>query len=404
MDQHPKFKKNYAWAVERLIENLRDETVQQESEILRVPAEAFTSRERAQAEREICLQYPVVVGHHSDLPQLGSFFTKDVMGRSIIVTRREDGSVAAYLNLCRHRGGKVEQDERGSKRVFTCHYHGWTYNRDDGSLRNVPFAEDFGDIDRACYGLKEVKLEERHGMLWADFSNDPDRTVDSYLGSDVTEALEAADIDDSVLHIYQHLEIDANWKLVMDGTGDNLHVKFLHPQGVNRFLVTGRNAYLRFGRHGQNFTPRRRMERVVQEGEELDGVWRYVSSSLRLYPNGMSAFAPDHIEFWTVWPSEDPSHSTIEIRLLVSKSRYDDEIAGRVDRSWEVLREAALNEDFPMEVFIQQNAVANPGSFFTYGRNEGTIRHLHDCLEEDLAERERRESLKAVGEVSPASN
>src|SRR3546814_6929049 len=36
----------------------------------------------------------------------------------LITARHSDGSVQTYLNMCRHRGGRVEQDARGNKRVF----------------------------------------------------------------------------------------------------------------------------------------------------------------------------------------------------------------------------------------------------------------------------------------------
>ena len=379
-----------AWALgaETAFRNLREETIQQESDVLRLPVELYTSPARAAQEIALFKTVPVVVGHHSELSP-GGFLTRDVLGVSIILVRREDGTPAGYINMCAHRGGKVEQAESGSKRLFMCQYHGWTYNRDSGDLRNVPFGEDFGEIDRTCYGLRKVRVEERHGLLWADLSNNRDLTVSGFLGDEIDAQVSTLDLADTTLFAHKHLRLAANWKLVVDGALDGLHVKFLHPNGVSNYFPTGRNVYLKFGRHGRTFAPRKRMERLVKEGgalEDITDLRRYMSSNIRVYPNVSCIQAPDHIEFWTVWPSTDPSACTIDIRFLVPTDRLDDECAERVNRSWEVLEQAALKEDFPMEISIQDNANANSGAYFTYGKNEFQVRHLHDCLASDLAD------------------
>lgn len=372
-------------ALARLVENLRSETIEQEDEVLRVPARLFVDPQRALDEIELFRRVPVIVGHHSELPEPGSFVTREVLGKPVILVRRDDGTVGGYLNICQHRGGRVEQEASGAKRVFACGYHGWSYNREDGALRNIPFASDFGEVDRACHGLQPVAVEERHGMLWLDLSNDPQRSVSSYLGADVEMQLSQFELELTTLFMEQHFDLPINWKIVMDGALDVLHVKFLHPNGVSKFLVTGRSVFMKRGRHGQNFTPRRRLERAVRDGEEIGDFWKFASGQVRMYPNAMCILAPDHIEFWTVWPTTDPARSTVHIRFLVRRDILDDNIAERITRSWELLRDAAVNEDFPMEETIQQNAAADPDGVFTYGRNETGVRHLHEWLEQDLA-------------------
>src|SRR3546814_18042896 len=83
----------------------------------------------------------------------------------LITARHSDGSVQTYLNMCRHRGGRVEQDARGNKRVFMCRYHGWSYERDGGGLRNVPYEDSFEPNDHAHHGLQRFRTEARHGLI-----------------------------------------------------------------------------------------------------------------------------------------------------------------------------------------------------------------------------------------------
>ena len=86
---------------------------------------------------------------------------------------------------------------------------------------------------------------------------------------------------------HETIELDFNWKLVMDGAIDVLHAKFLHPTGVNKYLVTGRSAFNKYGRHGQNFTARKRLEQLANDGgaPRPEDLWRYMSTNILLYPN-----------------------------------------------------------------------------------------------------------------------
>ncbi|HRD99726.1 MAG TPA: SRPBCC family protein, partial [Ilumatobacteraceae bacterium] len=328
---------------------------------------------------------PVVVAHHSELADNGSFLTRDILGVPLLIVRQSDGSIAAFYNMCRHRGGKVECADAGAKRVFMCQYHGWTFDRDGGTLRNIPFSESFGDIDKECYGLLKVRAEERYGLIWVDFSENADTPIADYVGPEVDAQLASFGLDDSVLFLDEELEVDVNWKLVMDGANDILHLKFLHPNGVGRLITTGTSAFERFGRHGQQFSPRKRMETLAKEGGEVEDIWKYIGSNLRLFPNSMCILSPDHIEFWTVWPDlHSPAKCTIKLRFLVRPEILNDEMAERVTRSWEILKQAALEEDFPMEMTIQANSNAVPDGHFVYGRSELSIQQFHEQLQAEI--------------------
>lgn len=369
---------------EQLLEHIRNGTTDQADSDMYVPIENFISEDRAGAEISVLKHYPLVVAHHTELPQQpGSFITRTVLGTSLLLVRQDDGTVRAFVNMCRHRGGTVETAESGTKRVFMCAYHGWTYDR-DGGLRNVPFKETYGDVDMSCNGLISLKTEERHGMVWVDFSGSPDRTVESFLGPEVEEQLFPFDLDTTVIHLDKHFELDVNWKLVMDGAIDIIHPKFLHPTGVGKLVTTHAHVYKEYGVHGQLFSPRKRMERLAASGEPIDEPWRYFATNLRIYPNINLIAAPDHIEFWTVWPTTDAGKSLINIRFLIQADRLTPEMAERIERSWQILEEAAATEDFPMEESIQANAQGWPNGLFLYGRNEISCQHLHRQLQRDI--------------------
>jgi phenylpropionate dioxygenase-like ring-hydroxylating dioxygenase large terminal subunit len=371
---------------DRLVDHIRNKTTDMSEHDLWVPIRHFVDKERAAKELALMRTLPLITAHHSELPEPGSFITRTVLGVPLIIVRQSDGSVAAFHNICKHRGGRVEAADAGSKRVFMCSYHGWTYDRDGGDLRSVPFRDCFEEVDVAANGLTKVRAEERHGFVWITLQpgEDPE-PVSAYLGPEVEEKLSGYRLDETVVFLDEKFDLEMNWKLVMDGAIDMLHPMFLHPNGVGKLIPTNISAWVTFGRHAQNYAPRKRTERNAQSGDPVEPTFRFFASNLVVYPNSMVIAAPDHVEYWLVWPDvNDPTRSRVEIRFLVLPERLTEEGAERLNRSWEILRQAGVEEDWPMTATIQQNAIAQPDGEYHYGRSEISCQHLHLRLAEDL--------------------
>jgi nitrite reductase/ring-hydroxylating ferredoxin subunit len=369
----------------RMVEHLKNGTTDLAAADLYVPISNFSSSEIAQRERDMMRARPLIVAHRSELPEPGSFITRDVLGTAIIIARQTDGSVAAFRNMCRHRGGKVETAASGKKRFFVCGYHGWSYDR-NGTLKGVPFESSFDPIDRSCRSLIPVQCDERHGFVWVNLSSQQERDVASFLGQ-ADAVLGSLQINDRVIVLDKTFTLPVNWKLVVDGATDILHPQFLHPNGVGKLIHGNTSVWQGFGRHCMSFSPRKRLVETVEKGLELpsEGLYRYFGGNFFVYPNSLVFPTPDHIEFWTVWPSTiSPGESMTHIRFLIRPEIINDQIMARVNKSWEILQDAAVNEDWPMEVSIQANANANPQGTFIYGRSEVSCQHLHRQLKEDL--------------------
>lgn len=104
-------------------------------------------------------------GHTCQIPNPGDYFIYSLDTDSIIIARQEDGSVAAFHNICRHRGSQIIDDPQGHVRSFMCPYHQWTY-RLDGSLlqcREMP-----ADTDKDSLGLHTVSVAG-HPCLYGAF-------------------------------------------------------------------------------------------------------------------------------------------------------------------------------------------------------------------------------------------
>jgi phenylpropionate dioxygenase-like ring-hydroxylating dioxygenase large terminal subunit len=367
----------------RVIAHLKNDTTDLAESDLRVPVAHYVSPERALQERALFRRLPVVAAHASELPEAGDFVTRDLLGTPILLVRQSDGSVKGFLNMCRHRGAKVELEPSGGKRVFSCSYHGWSYER-DGALRHVPYESSFEPIDRACNSLKRVKAEERHGFIWVDLSNSPGGGVADFLGPQADAQLGLLGIEAMTIVLDKTFTLDINWKLVADGAIDITHPQFLHPNGVGTRVQGNIGVWQDYGRHGQLFTPRKRLADKLKAGETVDRPWRYFSTAMVLFPNNIVIAAPDHIEYWSFWPSETGRTSTTHIRFLARPEILDEVMRGRIAKSWEVLWQAASEEDWPIEATIQANAQANPEGSFLYGRSELSCQHLHRQLAQEL--------------------
>ena len=112
------------------------ESLQIDSEIARawtLPSQLYTDPAVFAAEKErIFARSWQVVGHRDQVAKPGDYFTTELVGEPLLVVRGADGKLRGFYNVCRHRAGPPAEG-CGSRKVFRCGYHGWTYDL-DGSL------------------------------------------------------------------------------------------------------------------------------------------------------------------------------------------------------------------------------------------------------------------------------
>ena len=105
------------------------------------------------------------VGHVARIPVTGDYFLYEFGDESVVVIRTdeqaEDGAgVAAFFNVCRHRGSRVcLEDEGRAKGRLVCPYHAWTYSLDGqwASARHMPDSFDGRGMDLHRYEVCVVE-------------------------------------------------------------------------------------------------------------------------------------------------------------------------------------------------------------------------------------------------------
>jgi Rieske 2Fe-2S family protein len=249
----------------------------------------------------------------ADLPDAGDFRTVQIGRESVLVTRSRDGSLRAFLNICRHRGAKLCVEETGTvKRNFQCPYHAWTYGL-DGKLVAAPNLTSMPDVDRVEYGLKPVHLREWLGYAWLSLADEP-ASFEETVQQDVRERLGNLD----AIGNYQVSELDlgrritydvkANWKLIIENFMECYHCATIHPEltevlpefadGYAAQYYVGHGAV--FGEEIKGFT--------IDGGEgfeNLSGVdaeqdRRYYAITVR--PQVFINLVPDHVIIHRMFP------------------------------------------------------------------------------------------------------
>jgi phenylpropionate dioxygenase-like ring-hydroxylating dioxygenase large terminal subunit len=172
------------------------------------------------------------VGHESQIPRRGDFFTSNMGEESVILARDQRGRVHVFLNTCRHRGMKVCRYDEGNTAVFTCPYHGWAY-ANDGRLTGVPsFREGYREqFDHSAWGLVEVaQLEIYKGAIWATWDKAAPPFLE-YLGGMrpfldlLLDCRDGREAGSEVIGGVQKWRMPCNWKFAAENfVGDSYHV------------------------------------------------------------------------------------------------------------------------------------------------------------------------------------
>tara|TARA_R110000851_G_scaffold293427_1_gene448001 strand:+ start:28678 stop:30000 length:1323 start_codon:yes stop_codon:yes gene_type:complete len=182
----------------------------------------------------------VYVGHDSQIPNTGDFFTTTVGNESVVMIRDADDSVRVLYNRCPHKGVMLLSDTYGNAgRFLRCPYHAWSF-RLNGDLLALPLKrgydpEIFGQTE-AHNGMAAVENVHNHrgfvfcrlnpqGQSFEDFFGESLSTLDNMIDRAPEGRLEVAG---GVLR-YMH---NCNWKMLVDNQTDTCHPMIAHESSA----------------------------------------------------------------------------------------------------------------------------------------------------------------------------
>jgi carnitine monooxygenase subunit len=270
-----------------------------------------------------------VVCHLSDLPNQGDWHSLDYVGESVIVARGADNIVRAFTNVCRHRGSRLLDGDRGCAKKLVCPYHAWTYGL-DGQLTGVPDSASYPTLDKDKAGLVPVELE-----IWRSF-------IFVRLESGGPSVAEMMCPYETQIAPYRFEELTAlgratirprqvNWKNVGDNYSDGLHITVAHP-GLTRLFGKSYGVEAEphvdrmwgdlVDRPSPNWSERayqRLLPAVPHLPEANQKRWLY----FKLWPSVAFDIYPDQIDFMQWLPTGPDSCIIREISYVLRDDRRE---------------------------------------------------------------------------------
>ena len=347
---------------------------------------AYASAEHLAHEKSVLFQrYPLLAGLSCQIPAPGDFMTADFAGVPTLVTRANDGALRAFLNVCRHRGSRVEAAAQGcGRRKFTCPYHAWSYNL-EGELVGLPDAASFGDVERSAHGLVALPVAERHGLIWLRHTPQPEAIdVDALLGATLSAEIAAYDL--SAWHHYETrvLEYAMNWKGVIDTFLEAYHFGKLHRASIASIFFDNLVLFDGFERNFRMSAARRSIESVRGLELETPDLLVHMAHVYGLFPNAVLVRQGEQIETWRVYPGATPDTCRMVVSMFIAERADTDSARRHWDNNMNLLMKTVLEEDFPVGASIQANFHSGAQQHVIYGRNEPALAFYHRSLREAM--------------------
>ena len=175
------------------------------------------------------------VGHESQVPEPGGFFTTRMGRAQVVLSRHKDGAIHVLHNRCGHKGAAVVGQRCGTAKFFQCMYHGWVYET-NGALHAVPQRKGYDgtgiDLQNPAHGMTSVpRVASYRGFVFASLSPEgPD--LETFLGptrrslDNIVDRAPSGELE--VVGGSFRVLMRSNWKMMTENLNDLMHPMVAH--------------------------------------------------------------------------------------------------------------------------------------------------------------------------------
>ncbi|MDF1598685.1 aromatic ring-hydroxylating dioxygenase subunit alpha [Mesorhizobium sp. YIM 152430] len=182
----------------------------------------------------------VFVGHDSQTPDKGDYFTTEIGTQPMIMVRHSDGEIHVLHNRCPHKGTKIAIDRSGNTgKFFRCPYHAWSF-KTNGCLLAIPLRKGYKDTgleeSESVKGMAPVgDVKNYRGFVFArlasegvsfeEFFGDSLSSIDNMVDRSPAGRLEIAGPPLRYMH-------RCNWKMLVENQTDTCHPMVAHESSA----------------------------------------------------------------------------------------------------------------------------------------------------------------------------
>lgn len=160
------------------------------------------------------------------VPEIGDVYEYRIGSLSILLVRGDDEQIRGFQNACRHRGNALVDGAESGLRELRCAYHGWCYDlrghlrsiSEDGSGSARPGRSSLIPVQVGCFG----------GLVFVnpDLEAEP---LESFL-EELPRELAWVGMERYSCRHALSVEVECNWKVVIDAFIETYHLHVVHPQ------------------------------------------------------------------------------------------------------------------------------------------------------------------------------
>lgn len=355
-----------------------------------VPAAHYTCPKQFEREKEVLFQNtPVLAALSVDIPEAGDRIVFEDAGPSILIVRNAEKKVKAFLNMCMHRGAKLELACKKSKLV-KCPFHAWSYDL-DGNLAAIPGEEGFKGINKESKALISVPCVEWNGFIFVIARAGEDKIdIKSFLGDFAPELMQLE------VHKAEHVKsgvllADTNWKYALDTYGESYHFAALHPDTVFKMTMSNVSVFQSFGYHHRlNFPNHSDKDWVGLD--EADWPEMTFGAVHFLFPNTVIFFGSlsedvSFLQIFRLFPGDSVGKLKTQFSVYAPFGITSEEQRSNVEMlGYDATAHVVMEEDYKMANNSWARLNEAPKGFeLIFGANEPALQNTHRAFAQSLA-------------------